>query len=148
MILFLLLLLLAGTMQSPAQDLKTTDKVRPDTLIRYTDGTFTGQSRASYTSEPYWGTVKFTLKNGYFTGIRFIIRDSAIHEIFDGNYEKHFLGNQVYIQQCRNDWNGVQVYPEKLSELQDINKIDALSGATWSYNIFKASVNEALKKAR
>jgi major membrane immunogen (membrane-anchored lipoprotein) len=29
----------------------------------------------------------------------------------------------------------------------DINKVDATTGATWSYNIFKASVMEALKKA-
>lgn len=39
-------------------------------------------------------------------------------------------------------------YPKKLSETQDINKIDAISGATWSYNIFRASVNEALKNAK
>lgn len=33
-----------------------------------------------------------------------------------------------------------------LLEIQDINKLDALSGATWSYNIFRASVKDALKK--
>ena len=31
---------------------------------------------------------------------------------------------------------------------KEIEKIDAISGATWSYNIFKASVKEALKKAK
>ena len=34
----------------------------------------------------------------------------------------------------------------KLLEIQDINKLDAVSGATWSYNIFRASVKEALKR--
>ena len=29
--------------------------------------------------------------------------------------------------------------------MQDTNKLDAISGATWSYNIFRASVSEALK---
>jgi major membrane immunogen (membrane-anchored lipoprotein) len=67
--------------------------------------------------------------------------------MFDEKYEKHFEGNTEYIQQSRNDWNGAQTYPKKLSETQDINKIDAISGATWSYNIFRASVNEALKNA-
>jgi major membrane immunogen (membrane-anchored lipoprotein) len=53
-----------------------------------------------------------------------------------------------YIQQCRNDWEGVKTYPKLLSEKQDIKKVDAIAGATWSYNTFKASVNEALKNAK
>lgn len=131
-----------------AQDLKLTDKATQDTLSRYKDGTYNGQSRASYTGEPYWGRVQIALKNGFFTRISFSIRDSALHETFDGNYEKHFQGNPVYIQQSRNDWNGVQTYPRKLAESQDINKVDVISGATWSYNIFRASLTEALKKAK
>jgi major membrane immunogen (membrane-anchored lipoprotein) len=89
-----------------------------------------------------------TLKNGEFTAIDFAIRDSSLHETFDGKYEKHFEGNAEYIQQSRNDWKGVQTYPKMLSVKQNINKVDAISGATWSYNIFKASVNEALKNAK
>jgi major membrane immunogen (membrane-anchored lipoprotein) len=116
--------------------------------VKYKDGTYKGKSRAKYIYEPYWGDVRLTLKNGLLTDIVFVIRDSNLHETFDGKYEKHFEGNQEYIQQSRNDWKGVQTYPKKLSEKQDINKLDAISGATWSYNIFKASVNEALKDAR
>jgi major membrane immunogen (membrane-anchored lipoprotein) len=119
-----------------------------DSTIKYKDGSYFGQSRAKYIYEPYWGNVHLTLKNGLITEIRFVIRDSNLHETFDGNYEKHFEGNNVYIQQSRNDWKGVQSYPIKFSEKQDINKVDAVSGATWSYNIFKASVNEALKNAK
>ena len=118
-----------------------------DSVIKYKDGSYSGLSRAKYIYEPFWGIVHITLKNGLITDIRFVIRDSNLHETFDGNYEKHFDGNAVYIQQSRNDWNGAQTYPKKLSETQDINKIDAISGATWSYNIFRASVNEALKNA-
>lgn len=88
-----------------------------------------------------------TIKNRIFTDINFVIRDSSLHETFNAEYEKHFEGNADYIQQSRNDWKGVQIYPERLSEKQDINKVDAISGATWSYNIFKASVKEALKDA-
>ncbi len=115
-----------------------------DTLRIYPDGNYSGQSRFMYTEEPYWGSVSFTLKNGQFDGIKFFIRDSNLHEQFDGNYEKHFQGNELYIQQCRNDWKGVQAYPGKLIETQDIEKIDAISGATWSFNIFIASVKDAL----
>lgn len=126
----------------------TPDKTVQDTTALYKDGTYTGSSRASYTYEPYWGIARVSVKNNLVTEIKFGIRDSSLHENFDGNYEKHFTGNEVYIQQSRNDWKGVQTYPLKLAERQDINKVDAVSGATWSYNIFKASVNEALKAAR
>lgn len=130
------------------QDLKIPEKTSQDSSVRYKDGTYEGISRAKYVYEPYWGSVHFTLKNGQFTDINFVIRDSNLHEMFDEKYEKHFEGNAGYIQQSRNDWNGTQAYPKKLSEIQDINKIDAISGATWSYNIFKATVNEALKNAK
>ena len=104
-----------------------------DTLVKYQDGTFEGQSRHRYTDEPYWGKVRVTIANGLFTDINFVIRDSNLHETFNGSYEKHFEGNAVYVQQCRNDWNGVMTYPGKLLEVQDINKVDGTSGATWSY---------------
>jgi major membrane immunogen (membrane-anchored lipoprotein) len=119
-----------------------------DTLRSYPDGQYSGESRYVYTDEPYWGSVSFTLKDGLFTSVNFIIRDSALHEPFDSLYEKHFKDNNLYIQQCRNDWEGVQTYPKKLMEIQNIDKLDAVSGATWSYNIFKASVKEALKNIK
>jgi major membrane immunogen (membrane-anchored lipoprotein) len=130
------------------QDLKIPEKALQDSSVKYKDGTYEGISRAKYIYEPYWGSVHFTLKNGQFNDINFIIRDSNLHEMFDEKYEKHFEGNAEYIQQSRNDWNGTQTYPKILSETQDINKIDAISGATWSYNIFRATVNEALKNAK
>jgi major membrane immunogen (membrane-anchored lipoprotein) len=127
--------------------LKLNSKAEQDTLQTYPDGNYSGQSRSMYIDEPYWGSVRFTLKNGQYTGISFIIRDSSLHEAFDSVYEKHFQGNDLYIQQCRNDWKGVQTYPKKLIEIQDINKVDATTGATWSYNIFKATVKDAMNKA-
>lgn len=119
-----------------------------DTSVKLKDGTYEGKSRAKYVYEPFWGKVRLTLKNGLLTDIIFVIRDSNLHVPFDGKYEKHFEGNQEYIQQSRNDWKGVQTYPKKLTEKQDLTKLDAVSGATWSYNIFRASVKEALKNAR
>jgi major membrane immunogen (membrane-anchored lipoprotein) len=131
-----------------AQGTKIQEKAVQDSSVRYKDGTYEGKSRAKYVYEPFWGSVRLTVKDGSVTDINFVIRDSNLHETFDGKYEKHFEGNAEYINQSRNDWKGVQTYPKKLSEKHDINKVDAISGATWSYNIFKASVNEALKKAK
>ena len=136
------------TFVSNGQDIKIAEKAAQDTSVMFKDGTYSGQSRAKYIDEPYWGIVHLTVKNGLFTEISFIIRDSVLHESFDEKYEKHFEGNPVYILQSRNDWHGVQTYPKNLSERQDTNKLDAISGATWSYNIFRAAVNEALKNSR
>ena len=130
------------------QDLKIADKSSQDASEIFKDGFYEGKSQSYYTGEPYWGIAKITIKNGSFAGIDFVIRDSALHETFDGNYEKHFAGIPEYIQQSRNDWKGVQTYPKKLSEAKNIDRVDAMSGATWSYNIFKASVKEALKNAK
>lgn len=128
-----------------AQDQKP---VAQDSTIVYKDGSYTGTSRAKYIYEPYWGKVNLTIKKGRFTDIVFIIRDSNLHETFGGNYEKHFIGNPEYIMQSRNDWKGTQTYPKKLAGKKNPGKVDAISGATWSYNIFRASVDDALKNAK
>jgi putative CocE/NonD family hydrolase len=128
------------------QVLKNPVNEQKEIIPVYRDGSYEGTSRGEYIYEPYWGICRLKIENGLFTDINFMIRDSALHEIFDGNYEKHFAGNQEYIQQSRNDWAGVQAYPKKLSEKQDTNKLDAITGATWSYNIFRATVSDALKK--
>ena len=110
----------------------------------YKDGEYSGTSRAIYTNEPYYGHIDITIKKGKIVKVEFSVRDSSKHEYFDDKYEKYFAGNDEYIQQCRNDWKGLQSYPDSLLKYQDIDKVDAISGATWSFNIFKASVQEAL----
>jgi major membrane immunogen (membrane-anchored lipoprotein) len=131
-----------------SQNRTVADNVVQDLSGIYKDGLYMGTSRASYIAEPYWGIVQIRIENGSFTGINFMIRDSNLHETFNENYEKHFQGNPVYIQQCREDWKGVQEYPKKLAEAQNPDKVDAISGATWSHNIFQASLKEALKSAK
>jgi major membrane immunogen (membrane-anchored lipoprotein) len=111
------------------------------------DGQFDGSSRAIYIDEPYYGKTRITVKDGQITRVEFTVRDSSKHEFFNREYEKYFAGNDLYIQQSRNDWKGICSYPDSLLKYQNIDKVDAISGATWSYNIFRASVLEALKQA-
>jgi major membrane immunogen (membrane-anchored lipoprotein) len=111
------------------------------------DGRFDGVSRSIYLDEPYYGSTRVTIENGRITRVEFTIRDSSRHEFFNGEYEKYMEGNEMYIQQCRNDWKGVCSYPDSLLKYQDIDRVDAVSGATWSYNIFRASLLEALEHA-
>jgi len=114
----------------------------------YIDGQYKGSSKADYVDEPYWGNLTITIKNGNIQTVDFEVVDSSKNEIFSEKYERHFEGNEVYMQQCREDWKGIQTYPAKLVEQQDIEKVDAVSGATWSYNILKAATEEALKFAK
>jgi major membrane immunogen (membrane-anchored lipoprotein) len=113
----------------------------------YINGKYHGISRANYTEE-YYGNTTITVKNGWITRIDFCVRDSAKHELFDAGYEHYFADNPLYVQQCRNDWQGVNAYPDSLLKYQDIRKVDARSGATWSFNLFRSSVKEAMVNAR
>ncbi len=111
------------------------------------DGVFEGRSCSRYTNEPYMGVSKVYIEGGIIRKIEFKIIDTTKNELFDDKYEYHYIGNDLYINQCRNDWKGVQTYPEKLIKVQKIEDVDAVSGATWSYNMFKSSVQIALQKA-
>ncbi len=113
----------------------------------YKDGHYNGISRAIYTDEPFYGITKIAIENGKIVKVIFFVRDSSKHEYFDDKYEKYFAGNDEYVQQCRNDWKGINSYPDSLLKYQDIDKVDAISRATWSFNIFKASVKQALSSA-
>lgn len=113
--------------------------------VHYPDGIYEGKSRDGYTGEPFWGIVKIKVENGAFATINFKIRDTSIHESVDSMYGiHHYPTFPVYQLQCIKDGNGIKTYPRKLLETQDMDKVDAMSGATWSYNIFKASVKAAL----
>jgi major membrane immunogen (membrane-anchored lipoprotein) len=115
--------------------------------IYRSDGVFEGRSRSHYTSEPFVGITKVYISKGIISKIDFQIIDTLNNELFDDKYEKHFVGNDEYINQCRNDWQGVLMYPKELLKTQIIDSVDAVSGATWSYNIFRSSVEIALGKA-
>jgi uncharacterized protein with FMN-binding domain len=118
-------------------------------LSSYKDGVYEGSSQSVYTSESYHGIAKVYIKQHRITKVDFKIIDQAKDVIFDQNYgPKYFAGNEYYIKQSENDWHGVQTYPQKFILSQDLNKVDAITGATWSYNIFKDSVTKALEKAK
>lgn len=113
----------------------------------YVDGTYYGMSQSIYKNESFYGKLMVVVKNGYITNVDFKIMDLAKKEPFDDRYERHYAGNQTYIDQCRNDWKGAKLYPVRLKERQQIEKVDAVSGATWSHNLFVSSVTEAMKNA-
>lgn len=114
----------------------------------YKDGVYHGYSRSIYIYENFWGKVQLTIKNGKISNVEFQIVDQDKNEIFSETYERHYAGNNYYMEQCRKDWKGIQTYPQLLLEKQNINNLDAITGATWSFNIFKDSVAIALREAK
>ena len=114
---------------------------------QYKDGTYTGESQSRYTSEPYWGQATLEIKNDKIVKLTFQIVDKNKNEIFGPDYEQHFKDNPEYIQQCRNDLKGIKAYTEKFNQSKKLEQVDAITGATWSYNIFKDAIKVALEKA-
>jgi major membrane immunogen (membrane-anchored lipoprotein) len=112
------------------------------------DGVFEGRSRSKYTSEPFVAISRVHIEKGIIRKIDFQVIDTLNNELFDDKYENHFIGNNEYINQCRNDWNGILRYPDELVRTQEMDSVDAVSGATWSYNMFKSSTEIALSKAK
>jgi len=120
-----------------------------DSASNYMDGNYKGESRASYTAENYWGHVSITVEEDMFTEIDFFIRDSSRHEFVDSMYGvNHYSDNLIYFEQCMNEDKAIKIYPQSLIESQDLDNVDAITGATWSYEIFMASTKDALKDAK
>lgn len=116
--------------------------------LNYNDGIYHGNSRSIYVYENFWGKVQLTIKNGIIANVEFLIIDQDKNEVFSENYERHYAGNYYYMHQCQNEWKGIQTYPQRLLDKQNIGDIDAITGATWSFNIFKDSVAIALREAK
>jgi uncharacterized protein with FMN-binding domain len=117
-------------------------------MLEYHDGIYCGQSRANYTSEPFWGHIKITVESHLMSDIEFYIRDSSLHECVDSLYGvRHYASIPEYMQQCVNEDHAIKIYPQQLLLTQNVDEIDAISGATWTYNIFVASTKKALTDA-
>ncbi|HZK69229.1 MAG TPA: FMN-binding protein [Paludibacter sp.] len=114
---------------------------------KYKDGIYTGESQSRYTSEPYRGQATLEIKNDKIIKLTFQIIDKSNNEVFGPDYEQHFKNNPEYMQQCRNDLKGIKAYTEKFNQSKKLEQVDAITGATWSYNIFRDAIKVALEKA-
>ena len=80
--------------------------------VMLNDGTYKGSSQSHYTMEPYVGTATIEIENHKIVSVDFQIVDTINNEVFGSDYEKHYPDNELYRQQCRNDWQGVINYPK------------------------------------
>lgn len=114
----------------------------------FKDGIYKGESCSKYTIEPYWGQVTLKIKDDNITLLHFQILDKDKNEVFGPDYEKYFKDNPIYIEQCRNEVKGIKTYTEAFLRMKSMEHVDAMTGATWSYNIFKDAMKATLEKAK
>ena len=111
--------------------------------IKYKDGDY--QVSTTTQTEGFTCKAKVTIKNNKIANVEWNIYDSN-NRIFDEKFEEIYA-ETLYKQQCRDDLKGAKTYEAKLLSTQDIEKVDAVTGATWTNTIFKKAVNLALEKA-
>lgn len=130
-----------------ATNAKKAAKTTKTAKTTYKDGTY--KVKTGLDDEGYFTEATVTIKNDKITNVEWCIYDSnSNNSPFDENYKTKFVGNSLYTKQCEDDWNGSRNYSSELIKTQDMSKVDAVSGATWTYNKFKSVVTKALKKAK
>ncbi|MBH1941847.1 FMN-binding protein [Mobilitalea sibirica] len=118
-----------------------------DINIAYKDGTYEYETVADAEGFKTKGTV--TIENGKIAKVDWTIFDTYRDDRpFDETYEEVYEGNDLYMQQSRDDWNGSRGYAEKLIETQDLEEVDAVSGATWTNRKFKTVMSYILFEAK
>lgn len=112
----------------------------------YKDGRYTAKSSADDNGAV--GEIALVIANGKITKVDYkgIKKDGKIK---DGEYGKTSgkIENQEFYNKAQLAVKAAATYGPKLIETQDLEKIDAVSGATVSYNQFTEAAKKALKQA-
>lgn len=113
----------------------------------YKDGTYTAKS--SPDERGAIGEITLVIEKGKISKADYkgIMKDGKIKDIDYGKTNGK-IENQEFYKKAQNAVKAIPTYPAKLVETQDVAKIDAISGATVSYNQFAEAVKKALEQAR
>ncbi len=106
------------------------------------DGTFTGEIKGEGSSKM---VVEIVVKEGKIVACTQESYDKE-GQLKDMDYGKD-SGEANYML-AQKAYQGMQQYPEMLVSTQNIEDVQAVSGATISHKQFKAAVEEALKNAK
>jgi major membrane immunogen (membrane-anchored lipoprotein) len=124
----------------------TTNVKIQSTSIAYKDGTYTAKS--SPDERGAIGEITLVIEKGKITKADYkgIMKDGKLK---DQDYGKTNgkIENQDFYKKAQNAVKAMASYPVKLVETQSVDSIDAVSGATVSYQQFSETVKMALKQA-
>lgn len=114
---------------------------------QYKDGTYEVKTKVD--NEGYFTEASVKIQDDKIVSAEWEIKDANRgNRVFDETYEEVFEGNDAYKKQCRQDLEGAKTYSAKLIEEQEVEKVDAVSGATWTNAKFKEVVAIALEQAK
>jgi major membrane immunogen (membrane-anchored lipoprotein) len=113
----------------------------------YKDGLYTGKSGGDDTGA--WGEVTLTIAGGKVTDCQFITRQKD-GSVKDENYGKinGEISNQVYYDKAQLAVRAMEQYARQYRESGDLQKVNAVSGATIAYDQFFEAVEQALEQAK
>lgn len=103
--------------------------------VTYKDGTYKGQS--SKNDHGQYGDIEITVQGGKITDVKY-------KEIMQDGSEKTLENDNNY--QAAID--AIKELPQKLIEAQDPDKVDVISKATGTTNMFKEAAKKALEQAK
>lgn len=110
------------------------------TPVSYKDGTYTGEAGGAFGDTK----VTVTISGGKIIACRMENFDK-LGKPKDENYGRG--GSDANYQLAQYALEGMAKYPQMLVETQDVDKIDAVSGATVTFKEFQAAVHQALAEA-
>ncbi len=123
----------------------------------YADGTYTAQSSVYEGLEDEdgdeggdgYGVVTITVKDNVITDCAFTTytTDGTVKDEEYGKKDGE-IANQDYYNKAQRAVKASQNYAEQLAAKGDLKEVDAISGATISYDEFKEAVRLALKQAK
>ncbi|MDR0629772.1 MAG: FMN-binding protein [Treponema sp.] len=115
--------------------------------VSYRDGTYTGTSSLDDTGA--YGEVSLTVAEGKIRQCRFVTwqKDGTIKDEHYGKINGE-ISNQDFYDKAQLAVRAMEHYAAHYVEVQDLKKIDAVSGATIAYHQFIEAVEQALEKAR
>lgn len=115
--------------------------------VVYKDGVYEVETDPDYENFSTKATV--TIEGGAITAVDWSIYDTKLDQPFDEEYYHVYeTVSDAYVKQAKDDWSGSRGYTDALIESQEVSKVDAVSGATWTNKKFKEIVTIALEKAK
>jgi major membrane immunogen (membrane-anchored lipoprotein) len=113
----------------------------------YRDGVYSAVSSPDDTGA--YGEASITVSGGKITACRFVTWQK-VGSVKDENYGKvnGEISNVDYYSKAQLAVRAMEQYARELVEKQEINKIDAVSGATIAYDQFTEAVVEVLGAAK
>lgn len=114
------------------------------TSSNYKDGNY--QALSVKDEDGSYSKIVLSIKDNKIVKADFIGYDKNNKEK-DIDYGKQ-TNNKEFYQKAQRAVSAIKEYPKRLLEVQDIDKVDAISGATISYNQFLQAVDEALRLAK